>query len=188
MICWEMRNPSGLDRLLLSYILKCFLGFVGVLAPLLRVLPEHSVRYCKPVKQIRWGAATAGTGQGQHYCSPPRAMVHCDDGEVYACDYVVVTMSLGVLKSKAESMFCPELPAAKSRAVEYLGYGHVDKIFMEYLRPFWVGQECKGMTFAWSQDELNERGCWIKGISNVEEMPGSEQVICVYVSGKIFNY
>lgn len=168
--------------------LICFLGFVGVLAPLLRVLPDHSVHYCKPVQQIRWGAATGESGmsgQGKNYCSPPRAMIKCNDGEVYKCDYVIVTMSLGVLKSKAESMFCPALPAAKSRAIEYLGYGHVDKIFMEYSRPFWVGQECKGMTFAWSQDELNDRGCWIKGISIVEEMPGSEQVICVYVSGKI---
>nr|CAD7399109.1 unnamed protein product [Timema poppensis] len=77
------------------------LGHVGILAPLLRDLPECCVKYCTPVKCIMWDAEeTAG----------PRARVQCFNGEEYACDYVIVTASLGVLKNTAKQLFCPELP------------------------------------------------------------------------------
>lgn len=111
------------------------------------------IRYCKPVSCIRWGAISD---------SCPRAVVKCCDGEEFPADYVIVTVSLGVLKHQHDKLFCPALPAEKVEAICKLGYGYVNKIFLEYARPFWVWKE-GGIKLAWSADELADRCDWVKG-------------------------
>ncbi|XP_044750513.1 peroxisomal N(1)-acetyl-spermine/spermidine oxidase [Coccinella septempunctata] len=154
---------------------KVPLGFVGVLAPLMRELPECSVLYNKPVSNIKWGAV-------QSRDKGPRAVIQCCDGSEYCADYVIITVSLGVLKEHAEKMFCPPLPSAKMDAIRCLGYGAVDKIFLDYDRPFWVWKD-GNIHFAWSQEELLARTDWTKGLSAVEEVEGSKHVLCAYVGG-----
>ncbi|RLU17070.1 hypothetical protein DMN91_011139 [Ooceraea biroi] len=150
------------------------LGYVGVLAPLLRDLPSCCVRYCKPVSCVRWGAVSG---------SSPRAVVKCCDGEEFPADYVIVTVSLGVLKHHHTKLFCPGLPAEKVEAINKLGYGHVNKIFLEYARPFWVWREgC--IKLAWSAEELTDRDGWVKGLANVEELANSQHVLCAWVCGR----
>ncbi|XP_003491942.2 peroxisomal N(1)-acetyl-spermine/spermidine oxidase-like [Bombus vosnesenskii] len=150
------------------------LGYVGVLAPLLRDLPSCALKYCKPVSCIRWGAISD---------SCPRAVVKCCDGEEFPADYVIVTVSLGVLKHQHDKLFCPALPAEKVEAICKLGYGYVNKIFLEYARPFWVWKE-GGIKLAWSADELADRCDWVKGISIVEELSTSQHVLCAWVCGR----
>lgn len=155
--------------------LRIPLGFVGVLAPLLRELPDCSLRYSKPVACIRWGAVQAKQGG-------PRAVVQCCDGDEYCADYVIVTVSLGVLKEFSEKLFCPALPPEKMEAINNLGFGQVDKIYMDYAKPFWVWHE-GGLKLGWSQDELSNRKDWTRGLSQIEEVEGSKHVLCAYVSG-----
>ncbi|XP_058799158.1 peroxisomal N(1)-acetyl-spermine/spermidine oxidase-like [Phymastichus coffea] len=150
------------------------LGYVGMLAPLLRELPSCSLKYCKPVSCVRWGAVSE---------SCPRALVKCCDGEELLADYVIVTVSLGVLKHQHDKLFCPALPAEKVEAIAKLGYGCVNKIFLEYERPFWVWHE-GGIRLAWSADELADRCDWVKGVSMVEELIGSQHVLCAWVAGR----
>ncbi|KAK7866629.1 hypothetical protein R5R35_011536 [Gryllus longicercus] len=151
------------------------LGYVGVLAPLLRDLPDCCVHYCKPVQLVRWGVPGPG-GSG------PAAVVRCCDGEEFPADYVLVTVSLGVLKAQADRLFCPALPAEKVEAIDRLGYGLANKVFLEYKRPFWVWRE-GGIRLAWSAEELSDRSDWVKGLCTVEEMAGSQHVICAWVAG-----
>ncbi|XP_024944210.1 peroxisomal N(1)-acetyl-spermine/spermidine oxidase-like [Cephus cinctus] len=150
------------------------LGYVGVLAPLLRDLPSCSLRYCKPVSCVRWGAISD---------SCPRAVVKCCDGEEFPADYVIVTVPLGVLKHQHDKLFCPALPAEKVDAICKLGYGYMNKIFLEYARPFWVWRE-GGIRLAWSADELSDRCDWVKGVSNIEELASSQHVLCACVCGR----
>lgn len=149
------------------------LGYVGVIAPLLRELPPCSLHYCKPVNKINWGAVEA---------PGKRAVVSCCDGEKFEADYVIFTCSLGVLKEHGENMFCPRLPAEKIEAIKCLGYGMLNKVFLEYSRPFWAWNE-GNIRFAWSPDELANRKDWLKGLSSVEEVEGSKHVLCAYISG-----
>ncbi|XP_044267194.1 spermine oxidase-like isoform X1 [Tribolium madens] len=152
------------------------LGFIGVLSPLMRELPENALRLNKPVGNIRWGAVQARNKGG------PRAVVQCCDGQEFPADYVILTVSLGVLKEHADKMFCPALPSSKMDAINNIGYGNVDKIFLDYDRPFWVWCE-GGINFAWSPDELANRTDWTKGLSAIEEVHGSKHVLCAYISG-----
>lgn len=151
-------------------------GFVKILSPLMQHLPENTLKINKPVGSIRWGAVQTRNKEG------PRAVVQCCDGEDFPADYVIITVSLGVLKEHAEKMFCPALPSNKVEAIKNLGYGNVDKMFLEYDRPFWVWGE-GGINFAWSSSELSNRTDWTKGLSAVEEVYDSKQTLCAYVSG-----
>lgn len=155
---------------------KVPLGFVGVLAPLLRELPECSLKYCKPVGNIQWGAVSARAGGA-------RAIVTCCDGDAYCADYVIVTVSLGVLKQHADKLFCPQLPIEKIEAIKNLGFGKVNKIFLDYAKPFWVWRE-GGIKFSWSADELNMHCDWTSGISGIEEVEGSKHVLACHVAGE----
>ncbi len=55
---------------------------------------------------------------------------------VYSCDYVIVTIPLGYLKMNHINIFAPELPAEKASAIDRLGFGCVNKIFIVFERPF----------------------------------------------------
>ncbi|KAJ8921110.1 hypothetical protein NQ315_015908 [Exocentrus adspersus] len=151
------------------------LGFVGVLSPLMKDLPDCSLKFGKPVGLIRWGAV-------QTRSKGPRAVVQCCDGEEYCADYVIITVSLGVLKEHGDKMFCPALPGSKMEAIKAIGFGRMDKIFLDYERPFWAPSE-GGLKLAWSQDELAHKNHWIKGVSAVEEVEGSKHVLCAFLSG-----
>ncbi|XP_026325498.1 peroxisomal N(1)-acetyl-spermine/spermidine oxidase-like [Hyposmocoma kahamanoa] len=181
-----LRNRCGDDLSLVSadqygsYIelpggnVRVPLGFVGVVAPLLRGLPENTIRYSKPVSVIRWGTGATGPG---------RVMVKCCDGEEMCGDYIIITLSLGCLKCQADKLFSPPLPVCKLDAICNLGYGLSDKIFLEYAEPFWVCHE-GSLKLGWSAEELACRCDWTRGVCSIDEMPGSKHVLCAWISGQ----
>ncbi|KAJ8729566.1 hypothetical protein PYW08_001147 [Mythimna loreyi] len=150
------------------------LGLVGILAPLLRQIPEGAIRYCKPVNCIYWG-----TSQKQGY----RAVVCACDGEEFPCDYVIITVSLGVLYNNSVKMFCPTLPASKIDVMRCLGFGYCNKIYMEYCRPFWYWHK-GNLNFKYCSNELCDRADWTRGITSIEAVPNSKHVICAWVVGQ----
>lgn len=150
------------------------LGLVGILAPLLRQIPEGAIRYCKPVNCVYWG-----TAQKEGY----RATVCTCDGDEFPCDYVIITVSLGVLYNNAVKMFCPALPASKLDAMRCLGYGFCNKIYMEYCRPFWFWHK-GNLNFRYCQNELCDRPDWTRGITSIETVPNSKHVMCAWVVGQ----
>lgn len=54
----------------------------------------------------------------------------------FEADYVLVTLPLGVLKSGAVT-FDPPLPAAKQRAIDRLGMGTLNKLYLRFSSVFW---------------------------------------------------
>ncbi|KAI5633969.1 flavin containing amine oxidoreductase domain-containing protein [Phthorimaea operculella] len=181
-----LRNRCGDDLSLVSadqygsYIelpggnVRVPLGFVGVIAPLLRGLPDNSIRYNKPVNVIRWAPGSTGDG---------RVLVKTCDGEEFTADYVIITLSLGCLKCQADKLFAPPLPVCKLDAICNIGYGLSDKVFFEYAEPFWVSNE-GNLKLGWSAEELMCRSDWLKGVCSIDELPGSKHVLCAWVSGQ----
>jgi monoamine oxidase len=47
-----------------------------------------------------------------------KVTVECSDGSSYTADHAIVTVSLGVLKEKAQSMFYPALSPQKLNAIK----------------------------------------------------------------------
>jgi len=64
----------------------------------------------KEVKKIKWDIVD---GQNKN-----KVVVKCSDGSVYVAQHVIVTVSLGVLKERADSMFEPALPEEKLNAIK----------------------------------------------------------------------
>ena len=73
-------------------------------------------------------------------------------------DYVIVTCSLGVLKENAHNMFKPSLPSEKLTSISKLGFGTVDKIYLEFEEVFWE-EDCAGIQLAWVPQHDVEIDC-----------------------------
>lgn len=63
--------------------------------------------------------------------------VECEDDSKFSADHVICTVLLGVLEERHLSMFEPQLPLSKFIAIDALDYGTVDKIYLEFEKPFW---------------------------------------------------
>ncbi|MFG3308620.1 flavin monoamine oxidase family protein [Streptomyces wuyuanensis] len=66
-------------------------------------------------------------------------VVHTDRGD-FTADRVLVTLPLGVLK-KGSVEFDPPLPASKQNAIDRLGMGVFDKLYLRFPRVFWDDTE-----------------------------------------------
>ena len=62
--------------------------------------------------------------------------VRTTDGLVYRANYVLLTVPLGVLKSRSIE-FAPQLPQWKWDAIDRLGFGTLDKIVLIWDRAWW---------------------------------------------------
>lgn len=143
-----------------------------------KVIPvEEKILLNKEVRQIDWKSTQA-----------PFVTVECTDGSIYDADHVITTMSLGVLKERYRTMFRPELPSIKTNAIEGLTLGTVDKIYLEFEKPFWpTGWE--GFSMLWSkaeQDELKLRSedMWLEDVFGFYTVDYQPNILCGWISGK----
>ncbi|XP_061413367.1 spermine oxidase-like isoform X1 [Lethenteron reissneri] len=181
-------------------------GFSAIVDTLVDRLPVGSVIFNKAVSSIHWGLRTEQTaaegGAGAH---PVRVV--CEDGSEFHADHVIVTVSLGYLKTNGASMFHPPLPPRKLRAIERLGFGAVSKIFLEFERPFWP-HGWDSMQFVWNEgpedravhDRTLEvpagreggsaraagswQDSWYKKITGFNSVARHPNVLCGWVTGR----
>ena len=117
--------------------------------------PTCSLLLNKQVQSIHWTPAMPKSGA--------QVTVYCQDGSSFLADHVIVTVSLGVLKSKCpqefhytqhpqDSFFIPSLPHEKQMAIHKLGYGAVSKIIMEF--PEALSEEHGNLTLYWLKEDI----------------------------------
>lgn len=134
-------------------------GYSSILMPLLNMLGQDKILKECPVKTIHWrrkGDPSSQTDDEEEEAvesddsdktvtdipinnenkRQPRTKIECSNGEKYYAEHVIVTIPLGVLKDQAKTLFNPELPMFKVDAIDRLLFGTVDKIYLEYDRPF----------------------------------------------------
>jgi monoamine oxidase len=64
------------------------------------------------------------------------AKIYTEDGGQFSADQVVVTLPLGVLKNRGIK-FAPDLPSQKVEAIDRLGVGLFNKIYLGFDEAFW---------------------------------------------------
>lgn len=64
--------------------------------------------------------------------------VKTKNDKVFEGSNLVVTLPLGVLKARHDTLFHPSLPQDKRDGIHRLGFGTLDKIFMIYDRAWWT--------------------------------------------------
>jgi spermine oxidase len=104
---------------------------------------ESKVQLGKEVKNIDWSGETIA--------------IACVDGSSYLADHVIFTASLGVLKDRHATLFTPNLPENKVKAIESIGFGALGKIFIEFEETFWPATDAEwlGYAFLWSEEDIN---------------------------------
>lgn len=148
-------------------------GMSRILNPLLRVITGNRIKYNKAAVKIYWK---------NEIPSKPRVMVVTDDGGKEEADYVIVAMPLGVLKEAVDHMFVPPLPEEKLDAIRALGVGNNATIVAQYAKPFWIKGEGY-IRLCWNKQELTERKHWTNSVDKVEEIPTTEDMLHISVSG-----
>uniref|UniRef100_A0A1J3DLV3 Putative polyamine oxidase 5 n=1 Tax=Noccaea caerulescens TaxID=107243 RepID=A0A1J3DLV3_NOCCA len=105
-------------------------GYLSVIHHLASVLPQGLIQLNRRVTKIEW--------QSNDEADNSRPVkLHFSDGSIVFADHVIVTVSLGVLKAGIESveeeggLFSPPLPDFKYDAIKSLGFGVVNKLFVE---------------------------------------------------------
>ncbi|XP_051132005.1 probable polyamine oxidase 5 isoform X2 [Andrographis paniculata] len=115
-------------------------GYSSVIESLASVLPEGMIQLGRKVERIQWQPAGGGCTNGSlhpengHGHESRPVVLHFSDGSTMSADHVIVTVSLGVLKrgvSQDCGMFDPPLSSVKTGAISRLGYGVVNKVFLE---------------------------------------------------------
>jgi len=117
-------------------------GYSSVVQELVNRLPEGSIVYNAKVESVTWGCEAGGSGSRA-------VLLKGSDVDVEA-DHVILTVSLGVLKSVIKNCnkndtdtvkdqrpqgpvfhgFQPPLPPRKVSAISRLGFGVVDKVLL----------------------------------------------------------
>lgn len=80
------------------------------------------------------------------------------DRDTFTADRAVVTVPLGVLKQNV-IRFTPLLPAAKVAAIESLGMGLLNKLYLRFSTPFWP------TNYDWLNYLALEKGQWSEWLS-----------------------
>ncbi|KAK7281210.1 hypothetical protein RIF29_08987 [Crotalaria pallida] len=115
-------------------------GYLSIIESLASVLPQGTVQLGKKVTKIEWQPQKGDSDDERNImengcCSRP-VKLHFYDGSVMYADHVIVTVSLGVLKAAISDddsgmFFSPPLPPSKAEAISRLGFGVVNKLFMQ---------------------------------------------------------
>lgn len=111
-------------------------GYRKIVESLEADIPQEMIHFNKEVCNIDW--------------SNSEVSVYCTDDTVYIGDHVIITVSLGVLKST--QLFSPPLPLRKQEAINKLGFGLVVKLGMKFDQS--LIEDCyRKISFVWREEE-----------------------------------
>lgn len=177
-------------------------GYSSILTPMCRAIPPDAITLSCSVKTIHWKRKKTQSGLEQLDevdsddsdktvtdvpCTPSSSenvKITCDDGTVYYADHVICTVPLGVLKETKKALFEPELPQYKLDSIDRLLFGTVDKIFLEYDRPF-LNSDISEVMLVWdttSGTTEDVQKNWFKKIYSFSKV--SDTILLGWISGK----
>ncbi|KAK3885959.1 hypothetical protein Pcinc_009862 [Petrolisthes cinctipes] len=146
----------------------------------------------KPIQNAEIHLPECKSGSASLSTSPSRKMrpkveVIGKNGDKYLADHVICTIPLGVLKEKGKTMFDPPLPDYKLDSINRLCFGVVDKIYLEYERPF-LNPDLSEVLCLWdpidSKVPVSER--WFKKIYSFSKV--TDTLLLAWISGEEAKY
>lgn len=166
-------------------------GYLSIIESLASVLPPGLVQLGRKVTRIEWqpeGDEVSGMENGSATATRP-VKIHFCDGSNMLADHVIVTVSLGVLKAgirEDSGMFNPPLPSFKSEAISRLGYGVVNKLFLQV-----EGNDCHNfpylqMVFHRPDSEFRHKKIpwWMRRTASLCPIYSNSSVLLSWFAGK----
>lgn len=185
-------------------------GYSSILEPLRKVIPKDNILLRHPVKLVKWNCNRKSGNDDSDSDDSDRTVIEspsssresscekstikcnveviCDNGKKFAGEHVICTIPLGVLKHNANTMFQPPLPDYKLEAIDKLLFGTVDKILLEYERPF-LHPNITEVLLLWEPetDKTVDIGKnWYRKIYSFAKI--TETLIMGWISGKEAQY
>lgn len=120
-----------------------------------------------------------------------KVKIECNDGTEYYANHVICTLPLGVLKDNHDTLFEPELPQYKQESIDHLLFGTVDKIFLEYDRPF-LNKDISEVMLLWDTNDEAPNDIntidqtWFRKIYSFSKL--NETLLLGWISGKEAEY
>lgn len=124
-------------------------------------------------------------------------------GESFTFDEIVVTCPLGWLKRSHKEVFTPPLPQRLISAIDSIGYGALEKLYISFPRPFWLDKDSNG------NNDLNSWPCfttfhgpryhpnphansiqWNQSVLSLSHLPGAvdHPTLLFYMTGDCGSY
>ncbi|CAL1414145.1 unnamed protein product [Linum trigynum] len=163
-------------------------GYLTVIESLASVLPPGVIQLDRKVRKIQWRAEGQSQSLVENGISDSRPVkLHFSDGSVMTADHVIITVSLGVLKAGIGSdsgLFDPPLPFSKTDAISRLGYGVVNKLFLQ------VSNESKFpfLRMAFHRPDSGQRmqgiPWWIRRTASLTPIHKNSSVLLAWFAGK----
>ncbi|KAK9884537.1 hypothetical protein WA026_007378 [Henosepilachna vigintioctopunctata] len=185
-------------------------GYSSILQPFSQDIPSKNILLNHPVSLIKWSSCSDGNCSddsektvieenepiGKHSkvtSTTPDSYQKIEvtaNNKKYYGDHVICTIPLGVLKHKAKTLFQPQLPEYKLEAIDKLLFGVVDKIFLEYDRPF-LNPNISEVMLLWETEENTNTKAdisksWFKKIYSFSKV--TDTLLLGWVSGKEAEY
>ncbi|XP_032664447.1 spermine oxidase [Odontomachus brunneus] len=171
-------------------------GYSAILEPVAKHIPKNCILTKHVVTKIRWQKQKRSSISGDSTEElDPKANnlveVECENGRTIRAEHVVCTLPLGVLKRTAQDMFEPSLPAHKLEAIDRLMFGTVDKIFLEYERPF-LNPSVSEVMLLWDDGRLSEvekgdlSNTWYRKIYSFTKI--TDTLLLGWISGRAAEY
>lgn len=152
----------------------------------------HLNRQVLSVELLKQSTAPSGSGwlddQGNRFSQP--MLVRYKSGGAAAkqtvawieCDHVIVTVSLGFLKKNHETFFKPQLPRVKRDLIDSIGFGTVNKIVLQFDRPFWNNDH--SIKLVWDRGEQNDWPDWVRDILSFDVVRRQPNLLVGWVGGR----
>jgi len=125
----------------------------------------------------------------QIFCSDDHVSVTTSHSTI-TCDHLIVTASVGFLKANHQRLFTPRLPSPKQEAIEKIGFGAVEKVWLCFDEPFWPENDFDGYGFIYDDTRRLEQ--LHKTISKVTgtgvSKPLDSRFLCQSVTSQSYLY
>ncbi|MBN3312268.1 PAOX oxidase, partial [Atractosteus spatula] len=165
-------------------------GYEGLIDAMMKELPRGIVSYSRPVRCIHWGGAFRRAGK-----TFP-VLIECENGETFPANHVIITVPLGYLKKHHDTLLSPALPLSKAHAIQRMGFGTNNKIFLEFDEPFWE-PGCEVIYFVWDDESSvtdvvpDVQKYWMKKLFGFTVLRPTEKyghLLCGWIAGEESEY
>ncbi|KAK1259003.1 putative polyamine oxidase 5 [Acorus gramineus] len=155
-------------------------GYSSVIEWLASALPLGAIQLNRQVVKIEWQSS----GSSDLSSSSPPVRIQTKDGALFHADHVIVTVSLGVLKAGIDSggFFSPAVPQFKVGAIRSLGFGVVDKLFLQLGETYTDG--FPSLQFAFDRRRKTELPLWLQQMATLSPVYRGSRVLLGWFAGK----
>ena len=162
-------------------------GYASLTKIILEKLNHKKVRLNSPVETIEWNR-----NESEDKKNIKSILITLSDKRRILADCVIVTCSLGYLKENHSTMFVPGLPQNFRKGIDCLGFGLINKIFLDFGEPWWE-PGTKGFQMLWCEkndreidfnDDDEKSASWIRDLTGFDVLEDHEGVLLGWVGGR----